>query len=154
MIIFVGVKKSKIKALRQLSKMLPPSVEYKNHTFYAKATALTSEQLKNVKKHHGIVNPNSYYGGSFKGFIPINHLDRLKKAWNRNQEQGLVDYISWIDINNKKMNEKYEELKLQEVDKRIMNIVKKGAGGFWRRIVQFIMAFYYSFLSDKKTEAA
>lgn len=148
------MKKSKIKALRKLASMLPKSVEYKEGGQYIKGSALSNDQKKAVMEKHSKVNPSSYYGTEKRGFVPINHVDRLKKAWTRNQEKGLVHYINWVDANNKKMNELNDTLKLEEVNSEVMALADKGAKGFWKRLIQFLLAFVTAFKPTENKELA
>ena len=78
--------------------------------------------------------------GNYK-IADVNHFNRLKKAFARNKEKGLIDYIEWVDRNNKKMNAIFEKMQLEEVSKEIMEVAKKGEKGFWSNLLNFLFAF-------------
>jgi hypothetical protein len=73
--------------------------------------------------------------------VDINHFNRLKNAYSRAKEKGLIDYIHWVDRNNQKMNKIYEKLDLQRVSNEIMDIANKGTSGFWSNLLNFLYAF-------------
>ena len=82
--------------------------------------------------------------GKYK-IVDVDHFNRLKKAFARNKEKGLIDYIEWVDKNNKKMNAIFEHMQLEEVSKEIMQVAQKGEKGFWSNILNFLFAFLMIF---------
>jgi hypothetical protein len=77
------MKKTHIKELKQLAEKLPKSFD------------LEPTRIGNQIKHK---------------LVEINHFNRLKNAFARNKEQGLIDYIKWVKINNNRMNEIFSKL--------------------------------------------
>lgn len=133
------MKKKQIKALKQLSEQLPESVTLERYSTIVKGCELTQEQIDSAKIPIE-VDKEYLQKGNYR-VVPINHLNRLKSAYSRNKEQGLVDYIMWVDRNNKRMNEIFKNSNLNEVSEEIMNIAKKGANGFWNNLINFLLAF-------------
>ena len=74
----------------------------------------------------------------------------LKNAFARDKEQGLVDYIEWVGQNNRRLNKLFKELELKDLDDNLKNVVKRGASNFWQNIINFLYAFYQSFVKTKK----
>ena len=60
-------------------------------------------------------------------------------------EDFFIDYIEWVDKNNKKMNAIFEHMQLEEVSKEIMQVAQKGEKGFWSNILNFLFAFLMIF---------
>ena len=113
------MKKAQIKALKKLAKMLPISIEHKENGQFVKGSALSESARQSAIENHGSIDSAKYYGTEKRGFVEIDHVSRLKKAWSRNKEQGLVDYIQWVDLNNIKRNKIYKSLKLENVSKEL-----------------------------------
>lgn len=136
------MKKSKIKALKQLSQLLPESVTINIEPMILKGWQLSEEELLNMKN----VEAESWYKKKQYKIVPVNHLTKLKRAYCSNKEQGLADYIEWVDVNNKRMNKIFSEMKLKEVDDELKEIARKGGEGFWSNIMAFLFSFFKVFL--------
>ena len=147
------MKKQQVRALNQLAEMLPRSVTIEIKADVIKGDKLSDEQIDLVKTD---VCPERYYKFKNHQFADIIHINRLKKAYARNKEQGIADYITWLDANNKKMNVIIEELgtleeaRLKQVDEELMAIAKKGGKGFWSSLMTFLFAFAQIFTKSKK----
>ena len=82
--------------------------------------------------------------------MDIDHYSRLKNAYARNKELGLIEYIQWLDRNNKKLNQMFKDLELERVNSTLMKQIEKGAKGFWNNLIQFLLSFVMAFQSEKK----
>ena len=51
----------------------------------------------NISLHQNIITQNEVY-------FYASNKNRIKKAWNENGKKGVIDYILWIDKNNKAIN--------------------------------------------------
>lgn len=141
------MKKKQIKALKQLSEQLPESVTIERFSKIVSGYELTQEQIDNSSIPIEL-EKQYIQKGNYK-IVPVNHLNRLKNAYSRNKEQGLVDYIMWVDKNNKRMNELFKDSQLNDVSEEIMSIAKKGANGFWNNLINFLLAFIAIFQPKK-----
>lgn len=130
--------------------MLPKSVtiEIEGNKEIIAGWKLTQKQVDEIGKNFQL---DANYVNTTKKpkVVEINHLNRLKSAWNRNKEQGLADYITWLDNNNKRMNAIFEDLQLKQVDNELLEIAKKGGLGFWDSLMKFLFAFINIFLPKK-----
>jgi len=133
------MKKKQIKGIKQLAEQLPISKELQTYSIIKNGWEFTQDEIAKAKID---IEAERLYvkKGNYK-IVDVNHFNRLKSAFARNKEQGLVDYIEWVDRNNRKMNQLFEKLNLQNVSEEIMGIQRKGAKGFWNNLVNFLMAF-------------
>lgn len=142
------MKKNQLKALKQLASKLPASKELQKYSI-----AIQGYEI-NPDEYDPAVTPieaEAWYRqpGHFR-LVEIDHYKRLKKAFARNKEQGLVDYINWVDANNKKVNEIFENLEMERVSAELMEVARKGKNGFWSNLINFLMAFIAIFNPSKK----
>ena len=142
------MKKAKIKALKQLSEMLPKSITTVIESHVCKGKELPEHLVKNSKFE---IDGEKHYTYKNRKVVEINHLNRLQKAFARNKEQGLADYIMWLDANNKRMNELFESLNLSQVSEDLKGIAQKGGSGFWSSLMAFLFSFYTAFVNKNKT---
>ena len=140
------MKKQQIKALKKLAEMLPESVTLAIEPEFKKAYELSQPQIDSLKGEFDI---EAIYKTKKYKIEPINHLNRLQKAYSRYKEQGLADYITWLDNNNKRMNKLFDGLNTSSIDNDILEIAKKGGKGFWSSLMNFIFAFYNTFIKSK-----
>jgi len=138
------MKKEKIKALKKLSEMLPQSITLVTESHVALGYQLPEQVLATATIP---IEAEKQYVYKNKKVVEVNHLNRLKKAFARNKEQGLIDYIEWVDRNNQRMNELFEESKLKEVSQELKEVAKRGANGFWSNLISFLFSFYSIFLN-------
>lgn len=133
------MKKNQIKALKNLASQLPLSKEIQKYSIVQKGYEFTQEEIErseiNIEAEKDYIKKGNYR------IVDINHFNRMKRAFARNKEQGLINYIEWVDRNNKKMNELFEKLKLQRVSDDIMKIAQQGEKGFWNNLLNFLYAF-------------
>lgn len=133
------MKKQQLKGLKDLAKMLPESKELQKYSIVKLGSQLSNEEIDNSKID--IELDKAYVKrGNFR-IVDVDHFNRLKKAFARNKEQGLADYIDWVDMNNKRMNALFEKLELERVSKELMEISKKGGKGFWSNLMNFLLSF-------------
>ena len=120
------MKKKYTKALKQFSLKLPLSYEL----IRVGKSIMGYEALKQNLAKDEEVESEVRYTYKSNEFVVINHYNRIKKAYSRNKEQGVTDYILWLNRNNKKLQEQFKDMELQQVDENILNIAAKGAKVF------------------------
>lgn len=140
------MKKKYTKAIKELAKRLPKSKEL---SVVGKSLMGYDVIRKNLAKD-GEVDSDLRYTYKTRELIDINHFNRMKRAYSRSGEKGITEYIQWLDRNNKKLNEMFKDLKLEQVDSNILEIAKKGAKGFWNSILTFLMSFLIAFRTEKE----
>lgn len=128
--------KVKKKAIEHLSKRLPISYE---HRKVGIAVNSMEYDLDTRRKYN--LKDNEFYKAFRNKFIEINHISRMERAYKKYGEQGIIDYIYWLNNNNKSLKEKYEKLKLDSVSQDVLDIAKQGAKGFWKNLLDFLFAF-------------
>ena len=145
------MKKTKIKALQNLANRLPLSYEIVKYYTVIQGKSISIEEIieQRAKGLELEFEPDNWYRQNKSKLQEINHLNRLKKAYTRNKEQGLVDYIQWLNNHNIKLNQTFKDMKLQEVDENILKIAVKGAKVFWSSLIQFLLSFFIAFKSEK-----
>ena len=138
------MNKKRLKAIKFLANQLPPSAELvvygeisSRNEIFVNDSGVEYEKPVRYKQKKDI-------------FIPINHYKRLKKAYKRDEKNGVLKYIEWVDKNNLKNQKIFKDIEVERVNSQIMNIVKKGATNFWHNILIFMIAFATSFKTDKK----
>jgi|688.fasta_scaffold901528_2 hypothetical protein len=141
------MKKTQVRALTQLAKALPPSKEIQKYSILVKGEDIDFNDK--LKAQIPIEDEEWYKKKEFR-IVDINHVNRLKNAFARNKEQGLMDYIEWVDMNNKRLNRVFKELELQEVDAKLMNTLKGGAKNFWSNLIRFLYAFIHTFIKKEE----
>jgi hypothetical protein len=147
------MKKVKIKALSNLAQRLPESYVIVNNPSLIKGEEISLSEFAELRAK-GVEIPiegDKWYKKANYKLEKIDHFNRLKNAYAKKKEQGILDYITWLDNHNKKLNEKFEDLRLAQVDEGILNVVKKGASSFWSNIIQFLAAFYHAFIKKEKS---
>jgi hypothetical protein len=144
------MKKNKIKGLKALAERLPKSKEIiigsKHDSIIKKGYEFSMEEIE--KSAMDIEAEKDYEKRQYK-ILDINHLNRLQKAYGKKGEKGIIDYINWLDNNNKKMNEQFHNMQLAAVSKEIMEVAKKGEKGFWSNLFNFLFAFLTVFKNKK-----
>lgn len=145
------MKKEKIKALKKLSEMLPASITLVTESHVALGYELPQHVLDTATIP---IEAEKSYVYKNKKVVEVNHLNRLKKAFARNKEKGLIDYIEWVDRNNARMNKLFEENKLRAVSDELKQVAKRGEKGFWSNLISFLFSFYSIFLSKSKQSKA
>lgn len=136
------MKKKQAKALRQLAQQLPKSYEIRKHTYGVKGEDITEEQRKNIDFK---IEEEKVYHRTGKILNLINHYSRLKSAWNRNKEQGLADYILWLDANNKRVNEELDT-QMEMVSEELIEVAKGPMDKFWNNLIAFLYSFFSTFV--------
>ena len=145
------MNKKKLKAIKQLAQRLPHSVEVQKYYSIIQGKEFTIEQLAEMRGK-GVeleIEAENWYRENKHKLVVINHYNRLKKAYSRNKEQGLIDYIQWLDRHNKQMNELFKELNLKGVENPILEIARRGVKAFWSNLINFLLAFLAVFQTKK-----
>ena len=142
------MKKNQLKALKKLAEQLPVTKELQKYSIAVQGFKINADEYDPAVTP---IEAEAWYkqGGHFR-LVDVEHFNRLKKAYARNKEQGLIDYIEWVDRNNKKVNEMFEEMEMERVSAELMAIAKKGKGNFWSNLINFLFAFIAIFKPDKK----
>ena len=138
------MKKKQVKGLRELSQHLPESKVIVKYSIVKKGWELSVEELD--KCDFDVEAEKLYIQKGHYKIEDVNHLNRLKKAFAKNKEQGIVDYIQWVDTNNRKMNELFKNLELERVKNELMQLK---ADGFWSQLISFLFAFLAVFKIGK-----
>lgn len=128
-------------AIQNLATRLPKSYELR------KTGVISMNKDLPLKMQSKIDTDDTWFKVFKNKFEEINHINRLESAYKRNKEQGIVDYIYWLNNNNKNLNAKYEQLKLESASDDLLDIAKKGAKGFWKNLLDFLFAFLKIFLN-------
>lgn len=117
------MKKKQLNGIRQLAEQLPLSKEIQKYSTVVQGYELTEQELDGTDIN---IEAEKFYvkSGNYR-IVDINHFNRLKKAFARSREQGLIDYIEWVDRNNKNMNAIFEKMKLQRVSDELLTVAKK-----------------------------
>lgn len=139
------MKKKQVKALAELSKALPKSMELQKFSFAIQGSDIPID----IRTEQNLEEQTWYKKKDYR-LVEVNHLNRLKNAFARDKEQGLVDYIEWVGVNNRKLNKLFADLNLKDLDDNLKNVVLRGASNFWQNIINFLYAFYQSFVKTKK----
>jgi hypothetical protein len=141
------MKKPKLKALKALADKLPESYEIVRYYSLKQGKEITFDEIVKLRSEGSEleINEDAWYRENKSKFQQINHFNRLKKAYSRSKEIGLVEYIKWLNSHNTKMNEVFKELQLKQVDENILEIAKKGAKGFWSNLINFLLSFLIAF---------
>ena len=158
------MKKRKLVQLKVFCKTLPESWEVKKHSTYVdSADALRLHDKTGMSLPEGVHEP-TYKDKSgkerkklFKHSRPvlqkINHYKRVKKAFVKNGEQGVIDYLIWLRNNNIRVNKLLKEVdQIKDFDQGLINIMKGGASAFWKNLMLFLYGFVKFFLSPEKEE--
>jgi len=145
------MKKQQIKALKRLAFQLPQSKEIQRYSEIKQGYEFSMEEIE--KSEIPIEAEKLYVQKGRYRIVPINHFNRLKKAFARNKEKGIIDYIEWVDRNNKKLNEIFEKAGYERVSKEIMAVAKKGEKSFWNNLLNFLFAFITVFKKKESLDA-
>lgn len=137
------MKKIHQKGLKKLAASLPRSVELVKFYEVKSGKNLTEDEIGNSDM---VIDPDAEYKAFKKRLIEVDHYNRLKKAYAKNKERGIIDYIKWVDSNNKRMNELFERLNLERVSEGLLEIAASGVASFWRNL----LAFFYAFIANFK----
>ena len=142
------MKKKQHKNLKKLAEQLPVTKKLQKYSIAVQGFEINADEYDPAVTP---IEAEAWYkqGGPFR-LVDVEHFNRLKKAYARNKEQGLIDYIEWVDRNNKKVNEMFEEMEMERVSAELMAIAKKGKGNFWSNLINFLFAFIAIFKPDKK----
>lgn len=142
------MKKNQLRGLKKLSEQLPESKELQKYSIVVQGFEINADEYDPAITP---IEAEAYYkqGGHFR-LVDIDHYNRLKKAYARNKEQGLIDYILWVDQNNIKINKLFEDMELKRVSDEIMAIADKGKQSFWSNLLNFLFAFLQIFKPQSK----
>lgn len=142
------MKKNQLKALKKLAEKLPITKELQKYSIAVQGYEIPADEYDPAVTP---IEAEAWYkqGGHYR-LVDVDHYNRLKKAYARNKEQGIVDYIFWVDNNNKKVNEIFETKEAERVSAELMEIAAKGKSNFWSNLINFLFAFIAIFQSDKK----
>ena len=109
------MNKQTLKRLKSFASMLPPS--YYEGKFYKNSELkdLRAKEIKNSVVSVDSLSSDVLLSGhdkpvTIKGstLYPINHARRIKEAYINKGAQGVLDYFKWVDVNNARINMKYD----------------------------------------------
>ena len=107
------MKKELVKEIRNIAKKLPLS--YVEGQKYSKKEIIDLRERESKNSMFGqsveqsISKESEYIIVKGETLFPVNHERRLKRAYEREGVQGIKNYYKWVDINNKRLNAKYEQ---------------------------------------------
>ena len=133
------MKKKHIKGIKTLAEKLPRSITIVKYSVLKKGWELTEKEIESAKFE--IQADKEYLQRNHYKVVEINHFNRLKKAFSKNGEQGIIDYIVWVDKNNRKMNVIFGNTDLKPGEDNLLKGALKGASGFWDNLFAFLFSF-------------
>lgn len=150
------MKKKHCREIKLLAEKLPPSFQKVVITKGTMIKDLPKEERDSLAERDGVspLGSNVYLQKGID-YIQINHYKRMKKAYARNKEQGLMDYIKWVNANNKRINQEVKDANLEEVNENIMKLTEGPANKFWirlRGLINFLMSFMSVFQNKEEHE--
>jgi hypothetical protein len=145
------MKKNQIKGLKKLATQLPLTKEIQRYSEIKQGYEFSMEEIE--KSGIPIEAEKMYVQKGKYRLVDVCHINRLKKAFARNKEKGIIDYIEWVDRNNKRLNELFEKVRYERVSKEIMAVAKKGEKSFWSNLLNFLFAFITVFKKKESIDA-
>lgn len=137
------MKKKKIKALRFLAERLPESYTVEMVGRKKLGEALTGEEINRLTDNGISVNAGQMYRFAEPQLTKIEHSRRLKRAYADKGEAGIIEYLTWLQLNNRRvakiLKKDYTE------DALILKLIKAGAGKFWSVLLMFFYSFARTF---------
>lgn len=146
------MKKRQLKAIRTLCKILPESYTEVSEGQYKFGYEMLREDIPIPEMFQKHFDPDRMYPVRVNKLVKINHYRKIKKAYKSNGQQGIMDYMKWLDAHNAQLANKYQFKKIKRIDQRLLEIAMSSAEGFWQSIIMFITAFAASFLSGGSDE--
>jgi len=139
------MKKKQIKYLNFLADQLPDMKELKLKGDNISGTILLERIASGeTKAPKGIdINKKGRYSDRKYVFEDINHRQRIKRAYSKNGPQGVFDYLKYLSIHRKRINDMVDESKkIAKLPPMVKKLMSGGVGAFWS-----ILAFFYSFVA-------
>lgn len=146
------MKKRQLKAIRTLSKILPESYTEVSEGQNKFGYELLREKISVPREFQKYFDPDRLYPIKVNKLVKINHYRKIKKSYKSNGQQGIMDYMKWLDAHNAQLAKKYQLKKIKRIDQRLLEIAMSSAEGFWQSIITFIIAFTASFLTSDEEE--
>lgn len=149
------MKKIQRRALKEFAKRLPESYTIQKKTIGNYGYEMARQDLKPPEGEDSF-DPDKVYLRKGDFFVKINHLNKLKRAYNNKKESGIQEYISWLNSNNKHVNKVFRDLKMNEtedIDKGILDLIKSPANKFWKNLIAFLYSFMAIFKNQENEKA-
>lgn len=91
------MKKRTARAMAILASKMPTSYEWKKIGHY-----MTGEKILEVNNDREVES-----GKTYKVFhnelVKIDHYKRIKNAWEKGKERGVIEYLQWLASHNEKL---------------------------------------------------
>lgn len=88
-------------------------------------------------------------------FVEINHMKKLKAAYLKNGDEGVAEYLTWLNIHNRKMDLLATELNAQNARKesatkttKIQDLVN-GSRTVLQSFLEFLLSPYHALRAIK-----
>lgn len=101
------------KQIRSLAKQLPVVYTKTKKTVAIKGSDLIKSGKHQDKGGYDII-PDRIYNNTIVLQLPINHADRIKKAYRAKGEQGVADYMKWAKAAHKWQTAEIEKAEQQQ----------------------------------------
>ena len=89
--------------------------------------------------------------------VMINHYKRIKKAYNKRGEQGVVEYLKWLKQNNirvaKIISQIDSNIKIGKWSSQLDRLILGGAKSFWKNLIIFLASFLTFFINNEEDES-
>lgn len=149
------MNKATQKSIKEISKYLPRTYQKVILKRRTKGSELIKDGVKTDAQGNDI-NPDHFYFSSFQVLKPLNAYRGLKKAYNKGKEEGVGQYIQWLDRHAKYMNDYLRKIKREdmvtEINEEISEIAKGDPKGILKKLLQFLMSFLMAFGKKKENE--
>lgn len=150
------MKKKHALAIKQLSKLLPYSVEIVKHGVFIPGSQIETKDVHAAKEAGLIIQGDKNYIHKKLKVVEINHYRRLKRMYAQHGTKGIQMYILELDKHNQKMNEMFQDLqgmkKYERITKELIEIAKGSAKGFWKSLIFFLTALFGAFFLNEEIE--
>lgn len=146
------MKKKRSKALAQLASILPPAYIIRPHT--ESAPLWKWYELRDAGKVEVELPPmdeenaDQILSLTYKTTEVLNHHRRLKKVYSEKGEQGIKEYIVWLDAHNRRWAKRLEGI--EQVPKGLLDIARSNIGSFWKMLIAFLFSFVSVFGEKKR----
>lgn len=150
------MNKKQALAIRQLSKLLPYSVEIVKHGVFIPGSEVETKDIHAAKEAGVIIQGNKNYIQKKRKVVEIKHYRRLKRMYAQHGTKGIQMYILELDKHNQRMNEMFKDLqgmkKYERITEELIEIAKGSAKGFWKSLIFFLTALFGAFFMNEEIE--
>jgi len=145
------MKKKNLKTLRRLASILPKTQYVRKHSYQLYGHQLDKEHTDDIEKDGAKVDPKTLYDFKRSMAYNVNHEQRLKEAYKKNGDDGIIEYLKWIRIQHKANLKKYSsDPATKFLDERLDYLIASGAKNLWKNLLIFLTAFFENFVVKKE----